>query len=234
MSGWGEQGVDLILAAVDDLQDALRSPGLHEQLREPIGRHRILLRGLQHESVAASYGEGKHPERDHGGEVEWRDAGAHAQGLGVAVGVDAAGHVLHRLAHHQAGDAAGVLHHFNAPPDIALGVRKGLAGFAAEYFGDVVLVLLEQILVAEHQAGPLRGGSLPPNIEGVLGAGDGLIDLLLAGEGQFRQYFLGGRVPHRQGFVAFAVNEFAVDEQGQSLRHWFCPPNYCGVPCAGP
>ena len=75
----------------------------------------VPLTGLHDVGVAADGGHGEHPERDHGGEVEGRDAGADAE-RGAECGEV---HVLadpgHGLAQQQVGVTAAVLHHLPSP-----------------------------------------------------------------------------------------------------------------------
>ena len=133
------QCIDLLAAAMQHLQHPGRRAGLDEEFGQTIGRHRVLFRWLEDEGVAAGDGQREHPQRDHRREVERGDADAHAQRLNPAGGVDLAGDVLHRLAHHQAGDVGRMLGHLDAAPDVALGIGEGLAGFAGEYFRQLVV-----------------------------------------------------------------------------------------------
>src|SRR5262245_9455271 len=89
-----EDGVDSDLIAMDDVKDAgdIKTgggAGLHEELSEA-DRHRgVTLGGLEDEGVADGDGDAEHPHRDHGREVEWRDAGDDSQGLTHGIDVDA-------------------------------------------------------------------------------------------------------------------------------------------------
>ena len=78
---------------------------------------------------------------------------------------------LQVLAHHEVGDAAGLLHHLQPAHHVALRVRQRLAlgggqgaGPAAPHLlhsdqlGDVLQVLLDQLLVLEHDLLPGEGG----------------------------------------------------------------------------
>ncbi|MCY1400865.1 hypothetical protein D9M71_159690 [compost metagenome] len=138
----GQQRIHLFATAVDHLQHALGRAGFDEEFGEAVGGQRILLRGLEDEGVAAGDRQRKHPQRDHRREVERGDADADAQGLDPAGGVDLAGNVFHRLAHHQARHVGGVFSHLDAAPDIALGVGIGLAGLAGQQFRQFVVMFL--------------------------------------------------------------------------------------------
>lgn len=98
------------MLAVDDVERPIRSTGVLQHLGQQHGASRHPLRGLQQVSVATHHRHGDHPKRNHGGEVEGGDAGAHAQRQAVGVGVHVLGDGRQRLTEHQRGDAAGVLH----------------------------------------------------------------------------------------------------------------------------
>ena len=114
-----EDGIDRHLVAMDDAENAFRATGLLEKLGHEIGCGRVLLRRLQDEGVAAGERDREHPHRHHGGEVERRDAGHHAQGLAHGIAVDSGADRLAELALHQMRDAAGELDHFEAAGDRA-------------------------------------------------------------------------------------------------------------------
>ena len=99
------------MLAVDDVQRAVGGTGVLQQLGEEHGAAGHALRGLQQVGVAAHQPHREHPQRDHGGEVEGGDAGAHADGQAEGVRVHVLGERGQRLAQHQGGDAACVLHH---------------------------------------------------------------------------------------------------------------------------
>ncbi len=122
-----EQRVDRFLVAVDDVEDARRQPGLDHQFAEPHRHRRVALRRLEDEGIAAGDRRGEFPHRDHGREVERRDAGDHAQGLAQRIEIDPGTGGGGVFALHQVRDAAGELDHFEAALDVALGVRHGLA-----------------------------------------------------------------------------------------------------------
>ena len=218
-----EQSLHLLPAAVDHLHQPVRGAGLGQQLHQPVGDRRVLLRGLQHERVAAGDGQREHPQRHHGREVERRDARAHPDGLNEAVGVDAPGDVLDRLAHHQRGDAAGVLHHLDAAPDLAPRIVPGLAGVPAQEPGDVVLVLLQNVLVGEQQPRPLRRRHVAPRPEGRLRPLHRAVHLAGGGEGHLADHFLGGGIGHVDAAGA-AVDESTVHEELE-LVHGAVSPN---------
>jgi hypothetical protein len=105
--------------------------GLQRQFRQQHGSQRILLGGLEYESVAAHDGHGKHPQRNHRGKIEGRDAGAHADGLAQRVGVHPAGDVLGEFTQLQAAARTGMFDHLEPAKHVPLGVRQSLALFGA-------------------------------------------------------------------------------------------------------
>ena len=225
--GVSQQGIHLLLATMDHLQQPRRGTGLLEQLRQAVGGHGVLLGRFEHEGVTGGDGQGEHPQGYHGREVERGNARANAQGLGPGVAVDASCHIAHGFAHHQRGDVGGLLGHFDTSPHIPLGILKGLAGFLAEDLGNLFLVLLEQGLVTQHQPRPLGHRHFLPVSKGSLGGGDGLLHFAGGGRRSFAQHGLGGRVGHRDPLVGMAGNEFAIDQQGQTTGHDSSPRKYC-------
>ncbi len=101
--------------------------GLAEQLGQEERGGGVLLAGLEHEGVAAGQGVGQHPQRDHGREVEGRDAGDHAERLAQRVDVDPRRRLVAEPALQEVGDAAGELHVLEPPGDLAGGVGQHLA-----------------------------------------------------------------------------------------------------------
>lgn len=128
--GVGQDRIDRGAAAVDEVEDALRAAGLLEELTEHDRGERDLLARFQDEGVAAGDREWIHPERDHGREVERRDAGADAEELKERLAVDVAGDVSERVAEEQRGYAAGVLDVIEAAEKAAACLGVGLAVFA--------------------------------------------------------------------------------------------------------
>ena len=100
----------------------------------------------------------------------------------------------------------------DAAPHLAAGILEGLAGLAAQAARDVVLMLLEQLLIGEHQPGALGRRRLAPVLEGTLGALHGTIDFRGAGEGNLAERLLGSGIGY--GDAGFgAIDEAAVDEE---------------------
>ena len=138
----GQQRVDRFLVAVDDVEDAFRQAGLEEQFGDPHRHRRIALRRLEDEGVAAGDRRRAFPQRDHGREVERRDAGDDAERLAHRIKIDAGAGALGVFALQQMRDAAGEFDHFEAALDVAFGVGNGLAVFGRQQLGEAVIFLL--------------------------------------------------------------------------------------------
>src|SRR5262249_41039254 len=157
-----EDRVHRLLVTVDDIENAGGQPGLHEEVCEHQRHAWIAFRRLQDEGVAAGNGRGALPQRDHGREVEGCDAGNDAQGLAHGGKVDAWSGTLAVFALHQVWDAAGELHHLEPALDVALGVGDGLAMFAREAIGELVVVAVGELQeLHEHAGAALRIGGGP-------------------------------------------------------------------------
>ena len=68
------------------------------------------------------------------------------------------------------GNAAGELHHFDAARDLALGVGEDLAVFAGDELGQLVLMLVQQRLEVEEDAGALERRRFGPGGKAALAA----------------------------------------------------------------
>src|SRR5690606_10002219 len=91
------------------------------KVREQEGGAWTLFGRRENKGVAAGDGDGEHERRQHHGEVERRNAGAHTQRLDHRVDVNTTGGVLGVFAQLQAGDGAGVLDHLEPATPLACG-----------------------------------------------------------------------------------------------------------------
>ena len=103
--------VDGVVLAVDHVHNTVRHPGLLQQLQQGHAGGGVPLAGLHDVGVAADCRHREHPERDHGGEVEGRDAGTHPQGHAVAGQVHVLADAGQGLPQQQRGVGAQVLNH---------------------------------------------------------------------------------------------------------------------------
>ena len=183
-----------VLAAVYYVEYTGRHTGFQRQLHQQHRRQRVLLGRLEDKSVTAGNRHREHPQRNHRREVERGNPRAHADGLAQGVGIDTAGDVFSELAHLQGADGTGVLHHFQATENIALGIGNGLALLGAEDHGDALGMLADQGLQLEHDAHARADRGQLPGLEGAMGGVDGGVDFFSRGERDFGQHLLGGRV----------------------------------------
>ena len=89
MSGWSRMASTASLSPLTTLRMPARQPRLDQQLRQHQRHAGVALGRLQDEGVAAGDGGRELPHRDHGGEVERRDARDDAERLAHGVEVDA-------------------------------------------------------------------------------------------------------------------------------------------------
>ncbi|KAG1259775.1 hypothetical protein G6F65_015218 [Rhizopus arrhizus] len=210
--------VDHFLAAVDDVQHALRNARFQRKLDQAHGNHWVLLGRLEDEGVTGGDRHREHPQREPRREVERGDAGAHAQRLHDRVGVHAIGHVVGQLAQLQVADGGRVLAHFQAAEHIAFGVGQGLALFGGEDVGQLAHVLADQLLVLQEDARAGADRGLAPGLEGFLGGGDGGVHFAGGGERHLGQHVLGGRIDHVLPVGGGRFNELAIDQHADTGR----------------
>ncbi|ERJ33975.1 hypothetical protein L810_3640 [Burkholderia sp. AU4i] len=207
------EAVDHRLAAVHDVQHALRHAGLDREFDELHRRQRVLLRRLQHERVAADDRHREHPQRDHPGEVERRDARAHADRLAQRVGIDAAGHVLREFTLLQRADRARVLDDFEAAEDVALRIGQRLALLGRQRVRDPFEIAAHEILELQHDAQARADRRRLPRLERALRGRDRGVDLVERRIRHAADHFLRRGVDDVAPFGASRFDERAVDQQ---------------------
>ncbi|MNR13556.1 hypothetical protein D3C85_1299660 [compost metagenome] len=148
--------------------------------------------------------------------------------------VHPAAHVEGVLPLEQMGNAAGKLHHLQPPGQLPLGVGEHLAVLAADEAGQLVPVLLHQLLEAEHHPRPHQRRGLGPVGEGALGAGDGIEALGSGGEGHSALLLAGGRIEDGAETLAAALYGFTVDEVVDPVTHKSSVMGHSRHPCARP
>ena len=122
-----QQRVHRFLVAVDDIQHTRRRACFHHQLTQAQWHTWIFFRWLADKCIAAGNRDTKHPHRDHGGKVEWRNACAHAQRLAHGIHVDARAGTFGKLTLLQMRNTAGKFDHFEATLNVSLTVSNHLA-----------------------------------------------------------------------------------------------------------
>ncbi len=160
--GMGEEGVDRLLVAVDDAEDAVGQAGLLPQRGDGVDRRRVLLARLDDDGVAARDRDGHEPQRHHRREVERADDRHDAQALAHRVDVDLRRGVLGEAALEQVRDAAGELGDLEAAGHLAERVGEDLAVLGGDEGGDVLLALVEQLAEREEDLGALGQRDVAP------------------------------------------------------------------------
>ena len=197
MSGCSRSASTATLSPWIDVEDAVRDARLLQQLGREDRRRRVLLRRLEHEGVAARERGRPHPHGHHRREVERRDPGDDAERLADRVDVDPGRGLLRVVALEQRRDPADVLDHLDPALHLAQRVGEHLAVLGREQAREVLAVLVEELVDAEHQVGALRERPLPPGGERRLRRGDRAVDLLDAREGDLARLLAGRRVVDR-------------------------------------
>ena len=157
--GVAQQRVNGLARAVDHVEHPVGETRFQEELGQPLAAKRRPLRRLEDERVPSDDGDREHPQRDHHGKVERRDAGAHADRVAIQVLVDASRDVAQRASLEQGGGAARKVHHLDSTPHLASRLFERLAVVAGDDRRQLLEVLLQHGLVAEHQTHPLHHGS---------------------------------------------------------------------------
>ncbi len=207
------------LVAVDDVEDAVGQAGLRKELGDLQGRRRVLLGRLEDEGVAGRDGDREHPHRHHGRKVERRDARDDTQRLADRGDVDAAGDLGRQLALQLHGDPARQVDDLQAARDLAQRVAVHLAVLGGDQLGNRVAVGVEQRAELEEDRGALGEGRGAPGRVGVLGGGDGRVDLVDGREGDLGGDRAGRRVGDRPVVARGAFDGLAADPVVDDLRH---------------
>ena len=221
----GEQRIDRFLVAVDDVEHAGRQAGFDQQLGKPHRHRRIALRRLEDEGIAAGERRREFPHRNHGREIERRDAGDDAERLAHGIEIDAGAGAFGVFALEQMRNAAGELDHFEAALDIAFGVGEGLAVLGGEKPRQLVEFLLHEIEELEqHARAPLRIGGGPGRLGG-FGNRDRVLDFRVLSERDLGLHLAGIRIEDVAEASRCSLHLFAADEVadlthvGFSLEH---------------
>ncbi|ATZ28652.1 hypothetical protein SLAV_34405 [Streptomyces lavendulae subsp. lavendulae] len=218
-AGVFEEGVDGLLPAVDDVQDARRQPGLQEQLRETQRYGRIALGRLEDDGVSAGQSRCGLPERNHGREVERGDAGDDAEGAAQGVHVDAGAGVVGELALEEVRDPGGELDDLQAALEIAVGVGDGLAVLGRQQPGQGIPFAFDELEEAHQDAGAPLGVPLAPVGLRLLGVGDGGLGVGAPGQRNAGLDGAGVGVVHVGEEPGRAGGVLSADEMGEFTDH---------------
>ena len=178
---------------------------------------RVALGGLQDEAVATGYCHRPHPQRHHGREVEWRNAGGDAQGLELAPGIDGRAHVFTVFALEQFRCVRGVFHVFDTALQFAHGVAQHLAVFGSNQAAQLVRMLFQQHLQVAHDAGALQWRRVAPGGKGRLCIGNRLLHRGFVGQQNPLLGFASGGVKDvlRAGAGAYGLTANQMANEGK-------------------
>ncbi|MCY1520900.1 hypothetical protein D9M68_556950 [compost metagenome] len=207
----GQPLADFAAAAGEDVEHAVRHAGFGVDFRQLQHAQRSDFAGLEDHRVAGGQRRGGFPHGDLHRVVPGADAGDHAQGL--AAGVDEAGLAQRDLLAFDGGDQAGVvLDHVGAGDDVhGAGFGQRLAGVQGFQLGQFVVALTQDVHGAAQDARTLHGGHRGPDLLALDGAGDGALDVVLAGALDLGQDFTVGRVDGLEAGAAAGVDVAAAN-----------------------
>mmetsp|Transcript_420 Transcript_420/g.1337 ORF Transcript_420/g.1337 Transcript_420/m.1337 type:complete len:620 (-) Transcript_420:50-1909(-) len=181
------QALDYLHGALDELEHPVWHPGLLHELGHAGHGHRALLRGLEDDAVAHGERDGHGPHRDHDGEVK----GYHAANDADRVELVLTGHAT---AHLQ-GVALGELREAARPLDglVAFGHRgqglgDRLAVLQRGQLGQLVGVLLDEVVKLEHDRGARLDRELAPGRRGRFGLVHGGVHISFGGHAHARAH----------------------------------------------
>src|SRR3546814_9365307 len=147
-----EDRVDHFLVAVDGLENPLGHPGFEEEFGQAHGERGVALARLHNEGVADDGRDRAHPQRDHRGEVERRDARADPDRLAHRIDVDAGAGTdgIFALQHMRRG--AGEFDDVEPALDVAARVGDHLAMLGGQHLRELIHIGFDEALEFEHHA----------------------------------------------------------------------------------
>ncbi len=211
----GQEGVDRFLAAVDDVEHAGRQAGLQKEFGEPQRDRGVSLGRLEDEGVAAGQRGGRLPQRDHGGEVEGRDARDDAERGAQRVHVDPAAGVVGELALEEVRDSGREFDDLQAALDVAVCVGDGLAVLGRQKPGQGVPLLLHERQEPQQDPRPPLRVPVGPVALGTGGVRDRGLGLGSARQGDAGLDLSGVGVVHVAVGTRGSLGVPAADEVGQ-------------------
>jgi hypothetical protein len=193
----GEDRIDDLAVPLDDIEHAVRQAGFAQQFGQEQRCRRILLRGLQHERVAAGDGDREHPHRHHRREVERRDPGDDTERLAHGIAVHVRADVLRHVALQQVRNADAELDDLDTARHLPGRIRQHLAVFFGEDAADRVVVLFQQHAELQKDAGALRRKGIGPARQSPARGINGLLYVSGRAELDDARLFSGGRIEDR-------------------------------------
>ena len=151
-----------------------REAGLRDQVHHSRLAERGLRRRLDDVGVAGGQRVGGEPEGHHRGEVEGTDLDEDAHRLADQGFVDAGGDVGREVAHLQRGNPGRDLDVFQGSDQLAARFFQRLAVLDGDGAGQVLELLLDEVVQPEEQAAALHGRRGPPGVERIVGGSHGI------------------------------------------------------------
>ena len=204
--------------AVHDVDDARRATRVGQDLDEALGEQRRVLRGLQHDGVAADERRSELPGRDGDRKVPRRDRADDA---------DRHPHAHHelvpelgrrRLAVHAASLACHVEAHVDRLLDVAAGLRLDLAHLVRHQVGQLGLALGEEGGEAVQHLRALGSRSQAPLVVGRARGRDGAVDVFGPGLRKRAEHLAGRGTQALERLPGGGIDPLAADEVLEGLR----------------
>ncbi len=221
-----QDGIDSLASAVNDVEHAVRQPGLLPQLGLELRGAGRVTGGLPDEGVAGHEGDRVDPHRDHRREVEGRDAGGHAQGFPQGVGIDPRRDVRSVQAGQVDRQPAGEFDSLQAAHDLGQGVGEGLAVIARDQGRQLLTVAVDQGAVGEEDLAASDERRVAPARECPPGGGDGRVDLGRSPARNPGDHGTGRRIVDGPGVLGKDLDRTAVYPMAQD--GWICAADRVG------
>jgi len=154
--------VDAVVRAVDGVEAASWETRVDEKLSKESRRTGNSLGRLHDESVSAHERDRVHPKGNHGGEVEGAHASNDTKWFTVGLDVQVLGESLEGFSLKKSRDSTSVLDNLKTSVDISFRIGESFSLLASDELGDLSLVLLDELLVLEHDLLTAEDGSFSP------------------------------------------------------------------------
>ncbi len=194
-----QQRINRLFVALHNIEYTVGQASFLEQTGQDQRCGRVPLRGLEHKGIAAGDGDGEHPHRHHGREVERSYTGANPQGLAHCDHIDAGSNVFTELAFHELRNAARKFHDFQAAGNFAVRVAEHLAMFSRNGFGQLVGMLFNERLELEHHPRAAQRWCGRPGRERISSRIDSGINQAGTGQRNFTRWLAKGWIKYRCG-----------------------------------
>ena len=199
-------------------QNTLRQTSFLQQLCNQQGRARVTLRGFKDETVTAHNGQRVHPQRNHRRKVKRRNACNYTNWLKVRPRINVRPYVPTVLALQNLRRRTRILNVFDPTLELTGGIFERLAMLFADQLGDTCFILLQQLLEAKHDLGPLGRRRVTPSRKCCLGCINGFLDSFAAGQRHLMNHFACRWVKHIRSTTG-VTHHLAIDQM-LNRAHW--------------